>query len=330
MSCRGPAADEDGFRTQVDAVGIGNMHPAIHLEERHPLAVNGNLDLFRSVESVERTRSGSHDRAGGLVVERHAEAVLAIRRKHMLHGDSAAGAVGRPFDMINLRRPAGNMVAGLNGGGLRIPYRESADFARRPQIRIHQRRRQQLHIRDVVEVRADRVLRQILGPVHRKRQQIPDRRRVLRAVQPLERTPAGVRALHRGPGPTGSRATRPPPPATPRRGAAPPAAASSRAVVSTPSFPPTPAATPPHPRRNPPATCSPSASGRCDTPCSRCGASRCGQPRPPGRSPVRRARPAGPSAGPRRESVLPRTMAAVSRHRRRQRPPTRRSPRKSA
>ena len=64
-----------------------------------------------------------------------------------------------------------------------------------PQVALHDGRRRHLHVGDVVEVRALGVERQIRGDVHTDAQQILDRRRILGAVQALERPGARLRIV---------------------------------------------------------------------------------------------------------------------------------------
>ena len=187
------APHEDGLGPQVDAVGVGNVHPATDVQERDALPVDGDLDLLRLVEGVERTRSRPHDRAGGLVVEGHPEPVLAVRREHVVHHDAAPGPVGRTLDLAELGGPAGHVVARLGGRRVGITDREPADVAGGAQVGVHEGRRQQLDVGDVVEVGADRVLGEVLGSVQREVQQIADGRGVLRPVQALEGPASGVR-----------------------------------------------------------------------------------------------------------------------------------------
>ena len=120
------------------------------------------------------------------------EPVFAVRRKDVLHRDPATGAVRRALHPLELGGPPRNVVAGFRGGGARIADREAADVAGGAKVGIHQGCREQLDIGDVVEVGADRVLRQVVGPVHRQRQQIPDGGAVFGPVQPLEGAAAGV------------------------------------------------------------------------------------------------------------------------------------------
>ena len=192
--------DRPGTRLHEDRLGdhrgpirIGGMHPRIDGEQRDPLTVDGDLEPLRIRLGVQCPHRRADDGAAHLMVEGNPEHIVAVRGEGVIHGDPAPRAVGCSLDLPPLGGPAGNEVARLGRRRIRIAHRKAADLARRPQVRIHQRRRQQLHIRDVVEVRADGVLRQVFGGIHFHGEQVADGGRVLRPVQPLERTPARVR-----------------------------------------------------------------------------------------------------------------------------------------
>ena len=96
-----------------------------------------------------------------------------------------------------LRRVLGDAVRGLARRRLAIADREPADLARRAQVALEQRRRERLHVGDVVEALAERVGRQERGDVDVEREQIVHGARVLGAVQTLERPPARIRRAPR-------------------------------------------------------------------------------------------------------------------------------------
>ena len=189
--------DEDRLGAHGGPFRIRGVHPGIHREEGNALAVDRDFELFGSALVVQRSRRGADDRAAHLVVERNPEDVVAVRREGVLGRDTAPGAVGRALDLGPLRGPARDEVAGLRRGGFGVADRETADLARRPQVGIHERRREQLDIGDIVEVGADGVLGEVFGGIHVEIEDVPDRRRVLGPVQSLERAPAGVRAGER-------------------------------------------------------------------------------------------------------------------------------------
>ena len=193
----GTGLHEDRLGDHRGAIRIGGVHPRIDREQRHPLPVNGDLELLGVFLGVQRSHGRTDDGAAHLMVQGNPENVVPVRGEGVVRGEPAAGAVRRSLDLAALRSPPGDEVAGLGRRGVRIAHREPADLARRAQVGIHQRRREQLHVRDVVEVGADGVLRQVLRGVELERQQVPDRRRVLRPVQSLEGAAPRIR-LRRG------------------------------------------------------------------------------------------------------------------------------------
>ena len=107
--------------------------------------------------------------------------------------DAAARADRRAVDVAHLRAGAADLVGDRGRAGVAIADREAADLARRAQVALHQRRRKRLHVGDVVEALADGVGRQERGDVDVDAEQVAHRVLVLRTVQALERTPAGIR-----------------------------------------------------------------------------------------------------------------------------------------
>ena len=176
---------------QVDAVRIGRAHPAIDVEQRGARTINRDLDLLRRLCGMQRGAAVAVQRSGGLVIEGHAEAVLAVRRERVQDRDAAARAVRRALDMLPLRGPPRHRVGRLARRRRGVADRETADFGGRRQVALHQRRRQQLRVGDVVEVRALRVERQVIAGVDVEREQVAHRALILRAVEALEGAAAG-------------------------------------------------------------------------------------------------------------------------------------------
>ncbi|MXX78307.1 MAG: hypothetical protein F4Z33_04880, partial [Gemmatimonadales bacterium] len=77
--------DEDGIRPEVHAVGIGDMHPAVDVEQRDALAVDRDLDPLGLFGRVQRALAVPEQGAGRLVVEGDAEDVLPVRREVVVH-----------------------------------------------------------------------------------------------------------------------------------------------------------------------------------------------------------------------------------------------------
>ena len=197
------APNEDGAHTmrsrghlerlggKAHSVGVGDVHPAIHLEQGQRLAVQGDLDLL----------AGGHaagDLAGGGVLEPELEGVVAVRREVVDHADAASGAAGRAGHPVPLRRVArigvGHRVAGRVG----YPDRQPADLVRGAKVGVQVGGGEHLNVGDVVEVRALGVERQIVATVDFKVEQVADGRRVFRPVQALEGPVSGHRVAGSG------------------------------------------------------------------------------------------------------------------------------------
>ena len=171
--------------------GVGLAHPRVERQQRHALAVDRDLDLLGEVQ--HRHRGAADEPAERLVVQHHLERVVAVGRERVHHRDAAARADGRAFHLAHLRGGAADLVGDRGGAGVAVAGGEAADLAGRAQVAVHQGRRERLHVGDVVEAGADGVGRQVGGDVDVEVQQVLHRRGVLRAVQALERTTAGVR-----------------------------------------------------------------------------------------------------------------------------------------
>ncbi len=185
-----PGRDGDRLGAQVHAVGVGAVHPPVHVEQRHAFPVHRDLDLLGRLGRVQRGAAVAVERAGGLVVERHAEAVGAVGRERVLHREAATRAERRALDLLTLRGGARNEERHLARGGRLVAHRQAADLGGSGEIRLHHRRRQQLGVGDVVEVRHLGVERQVVAGVHVEAHQVAHRLRVLGAVEALERAAA--------------------------------------------------------------------------------------------------------------------------------------------
>ena len=185
-------AHENRFGAHLDAVRIGDVHPAVEFEDRHPLAVDGDLELLGGLVGVERVTPVADQGAGGFVVERDPEDVLAVGREVVLDAEAAARSVRSALDPLGLRSPAGHLVLGLARGGGRVAQRQPRDVAGSVQVGFEQGGREHLGIGDVVEVRALGVEREVFAGVDVEIEEVLDRTFVLGAVQALEGTGARI------------------------------------------------------------------------------------------------------------------------------------------
>jgi hypothetical protein len=178
--------------TDVDGHGLHReprlllAHPRVDVEDGHARAIDGDLDLLvgrgTAVEQPQR-----------LGVEIHAEHVVAVGGERMLHGDAAPRAQRRALGPLELRGRLRQLERRLRGGALGVAHGQHRHAAGCAQVALHQGRRKGLHVGHVVEAVADGVGRQERGDVHVEADQMLHRARVLGAVQPLERAPAGIR-----------------------------------------------------------------------------------------------------------------------------------------
>ena len=182
-------ADEDRLLDlQVHAVGVGGAQPLVHRQQRHRLAVYRDLDLLVADGRSRQT-------ARGRVLERHREEVVPVGGEVVHHREPAARAVRRALHPVPLRVGPRLRVGRLLRSGVRIADGELGHLGGGAQVAVEQRRRQQLHVGDVVEVGAHRVERQVVAGVDPESEQVIDGPLVLVAVQPLERPVAGIRIL---------------------------------------------------------------------------------------------------------------------------------------
>ena len=129
-------------------------------------------------------------------VQHDAERVVAVGRERVGERDAAARAPRRAVDVLHLRLRARHLEGRLRRARVAIADRQRRDAPRRAQIAFHQRRRERLHVGDVVVAGAQRVGRQERVDVDVEIEQFVDRARVLGAVQSLERPAAGIGTQH--------------------------------------------------------------------------------------------------------------------------------------
>ena len=134
-------------------MGSDSEMNGVDVEQRHPLAVDRDLDLLAS-------RRHAVEEAGGARVEVDLEDVLAIGWEVVDERDPAARTKRRTLDALHLRGSLRGFVRRLAGAGVWIADRQAADLAGRTQVAVHQRRRKGLDVRDVVEAVAHGVRRQ--------------------------------------------------------------------------------------------------------------------------------------------------------------------------
>ena len=104
----------------------------------------------------------------------------------------------RPLDLSDLRGGLRSFVPGLGGLDLGIADGLAADSVGCAQVRVHQRRRQALDVRDVVEAVADGVGGEERFDVHFEGQQVFYGAGVLGTVEPLKGATTGVRVARGG------------------------------------------------------------------------------------------------------------------------------------
>ena len=203
--------DGDRLGAQVHAVGIGRCSSSGRRRAARRARRRSRSRLLGRLGGVQRGAAVAVQRAGGLVVERHAEAVLAVGRERV-HRPTGRRAcrTARP------RRARAATSSATPGRWLRAPSRSRSPTASRLisaaafRYDLHQRRRQQLRVGDVVEVGALGVERQVVAGVDVEAEQVADDARVLGAVEALEGAAAGrgLAGARRRPAP---RARRPAP-----------------------------------------------------------------------------------------------------------------------
>jgi len=175
-----------GIDVDVHPGRILLMLEAVHRNERDPASIHGHLDRLVAGRPAE-------ERPGRSRLHPNAEGVLAIGREDVLGRDPASGTEGRALDPLPLRGEPWHGVGRFLRNRRRITHREPGDTRGCVEVRIHQRRAEELSVGDVVEVVALRIRREVALRIDLERQEIPDRVPVLCLVQPLERPNPRVR-----------------------------------------------------------------------------------------------------------------------------------------
>ncbi|MGY8777837.1 MAG: hypothetical protein ACKVIN_06910 [Longimicrobiales bacterium] len=92
-----PGSNKNRLGTHRDAIRVGHAHPAVHLKQRHSLAVDGHLKLLLRRNTSEITASGR-------VLEGEMELILAVRQEIVGDRQASAGAIRRPLSSLPLGR----------------------------------------------------------------------------------------------------------------------------------------------------------------------------------------------------------------------------------
>ena len=169
--------------------GLLLAHLRVEREDRGPGTIHRHFDLLTG----DRVTEQEAERLGEKV---EAEDVLAVSREDVLHRDAAARAWWRALNARHLRSRLRQLERRLCRRAFGITDRQHRDAAGRAQVAFHQRRRERLHVGDIVETVADGVGRQERRDVDAEVEQVLDLARVFGAVQPLKRTPAWIRVRH--------------------------------------------------------------------------------------------------------------------------------------
>ena len=150
----GSVADE----SRAAAVRDRRRGPRLVVEQRDPLAVDRDVDVLEAARCCPEFNATS-------------KTYSPSAGKTWLTTMPAARAVRRALDVIPrmLRRVAGVGVGRVVRRRVAIADRHAADRGRRVQVRLEQRRRERLHVGDVVEVRALGVERQVVAGVDLER-----------------------------------------------------------------------------------------------------------------------------------------------------------------
>ena len=193
-----PRRHPDRIGAEIDAVRVRDVHPPVDVEEGDALAVDGDLDLLRMVDRVQRPAAAAEQLSGRLVVERDAEPVVGVGGERVHYGDAAPRAVGGALDLLALRDPPRDLVGRLAGAGRRVAHGEPADLRRGLEIAVHQGGGEQLRVGDVVEPRALGVERQVVARLDVESEQVADGPLVLGAVEALEAAARRERLSGRG------------------------------------------------------------------------------------------------------------------------------------
>ena len=190
----GPAVIAIGSVRRLTPSGSERVHPAIDVEQRDALAVDRNLDLLRRLGGVQRRAAVPVQRPGRLVVERHAEPVLAVggERVHDRQCRRACRtARPRRCSRCEVQRDTGYVAS--RAVAARSPTASrliSAAAVRYACISVGDSSCASAMLSKLALFVVER---QVVAGVDVEREQIADRPRVLGAIQPLERAPAGRR-----------------------------------------------------------------------------------------------------------------------------------------
>ena len=182
----------DGDRRRAEDVSGPQL--AVEVDQRHPLAVDGDLDLLavgRDVVAEEGADAGE--------VERQAEDVVPIGREVVAHGDAAARPERRPRHVAHLGERLRHHVGRDRRGRIGIADGQPRDAACRGQVAVDQRRRHGEDVRHVVVALAHVVRRQERRDVDRHPRELPHGVGVLGPVQSVQdRAARARRGLGRG------------------------------------------------------------------------------------------------------------------------------------
>ena len=160
-----------------------------YLGQQDALAIERQLDLVRVLEATHRAQVRP--------IEPDLKVVLAVERKCVPGAQSTDGAERQAFEMLVLRQILADRVGVAAQADTRIPDRNRADLPGRCEVRLQQRGRVALGVRHVVEPVGGFVRWQERGDIDVHAEQVTDRVRVFRAVQPAQDGTTRVQARRR-------------------------------------------------------------------------------------------------------------------------------------
>ena len=163
----------------------------VQLEQPDALAVQRHFQLFALGALAEHL-------AETQLQQRQPDHVLAVHREVVRDGGAAARAERLARQRLVLAEIALDRVGDLGRRGVALADGQAADFGRRRDVALEQRRRHAQHVGDVVEAVARVVGRQQGRGVHVERQQIADRVLVFGAVHAVQRRASWIRLGRRG------------------------------------------------------------------------------------------------------------------------------------
>src|SRR5262249_5902781 len=120
----------------------------VDIQERLALAVDRQLDLLA-------VRRSSEQKSVGVAVQVHPKDVIPVRREGVHDRKTAARADWRAVHRTKLRGSLRYSIVRFAGLRLGITNRERGDSAGRSQVTLHERGRERLRVRDVVEAGTD-------------------------------------------------------------------------------------------------------------------------------------------------------------------------------